>query len=107
MRAIHLIKKSVYMVTALIFYEINIEVSHKYTRLIFFINLVKDCFQVCFKFIKIAVRRSINCSYDDFLIFTLNQMEETIRKRLLRKKLELQFNLESALISLRFIDSRL
>ena len=35
MRAIHLIKKSVYMVTALIFYEINIEVSHKYTRLIF------------------------------------------------------------------------
>ena len=69
MRAIHLIKKSVYMVTALIFYEINIEVSHKYTRLIFFINLAKDCFQVCFKFIKIAVRRSINCSYDDFSFF--------------------------------------
>lgn len=53
MRAIHLIKKSVYMVTALIFYEINTEVSHKYTRLIFFINLVKDCFQVCFNSLKL------------------------------------------------------
>ena len=80
MRAIHLIKKSVYMVTALVFYEINIEVSHKYTRLIFFINLMKDCFQVCFKFIKIAVRVSINCSYDDFLIFSQASLKKILSK---------------------------
>ena len=69
MRAIHLVKKSVYMVTVLRFDEINIEVPHKYTCLVFFIYLVEDCFQVCFKFIKIAFWGSINCSYDDLLIF--------------------------------------
>ena len=86
MRTIHLVKKSVYIVTALRFYEINIEVTHKYTRLIFFIHIAEDCFQVCFKLTKVAVRGSINCSYDDLITFpqaSLNKKKDSLKHRLL------------------------